>query len=67
MSVTSGGTALKPLSSGGRSASSAGSAGIVMTFRVLHSPVPFRALRSRYHRKIELDRSSSEITTPTKP
>ena len=67
MSVTSGGTALKPLSSGGRSASSAGTAGMVITFRVRHSPFPFRAVRSRYQMNTELERSSSEITTPTKP
>ena len=38
MSVTSGGTALKPCSSGGRSAGSAGSAGISITFRTAHLP-----------------------------
>ena len=36
MSVTSGGTALNPLSSGGRTSGSAGSAGISMTFLTFH-------------------------------
>ncbi len=69
MSVTSGGTALKPWSRGGRSAGSAGSAGIVMIFFTFHSASsgfpPLR--RSRYHTQIEDERSSSEITTPAKP
>ena len=37
MSVTSGGTALNPLSSGGRASGSAGSAGISITLRTFHS------------------------------
>src|SRR5678815_630708 len=39
MSVTSGGTALKPCSSGGSTDGSAGSAGISMILRVAHFPV----------------------------
>jgi hypothetical protein len=48
---------------GGRSAGSAGSAGISMTFFVFHSP----GLLVQYQRKIELERSARLITTPTKP
>ena len=61
MSVTKGGTALKPLSSGGSWSSSAGSAGIVMTFLTAHLPP------SRYQVQIDDDRSSSDSTQLTKP
>jgi hypothetical protein len=58
MSVTSGGTAPKPFRSGGRSAASAGSAGMVMTFRAFHAPrFPFTIV-SRYQRKIDAERSA---------
>src|SRR5262245_33076400 len=61
MSVTSGGTALKPFSSGGRSASLAGSAGISITFFTAHlSP-------SLYQVQIEEDRFSRLTTQLTKP
>src|SRR5262245_36489 len=61
MSVTSGGTALKPLSSGGRSDASAGSAGMSSTLVTAHAPP------SRCHTQIDDDRSLSDTTTPTKP
>src|SRR5690606_4265321 len=63
MSLTRGGTAAKPWSSGGRVDGSAGSAGISITFRTAQSPVS----RSRYHIQTELDRSARLSTTPTKP
>src|SRR2546428_11501384 len=65
MSDTTGGTALKPFSSGGRSSGSAGSAGISIPLRTAHFPVfpPF----SRYHIQIEDERSFRETTTPTNP
>ena len=52
MSVTSGGTALKPLSTGG-SGPAAGSAGISITLRTAHGR------RSRYQVQIEDERSVS--------
>ena len=61
MSVTSGGTAPNGAITGGRSAASAGSAGIVITFCAAHPPP------SRYHIQIEADRSSTRTTTPTNP
>ena len=67
MSLTSGGTALNPLSSGGRSL------GVRRLGRdldhLLRLPVaPCRCVASsRYHIQIDAERSSSEITTPTKP
>ena len=61
MSVMSGGTALKGFSAGGSRSGSAGSAGTVMTFSAFHSSP------SRNQRHTEPDRSSVEITTPTKP
>src|SRR5205085_589086 len=61
MSVMSGGTALKPCSSGGRVAGSAGSAGISITFLIPHLPL------SRCHSQIDAERSFSETTTPRKP
>src|SRR6478672_334438 len=61
MSVTSGGTAPNPLSNGGSLSASAGSAGISMTFRILHEPP------SRYHAQTDADRSLMLVTTPTKP
>jgi hypothetical protein len=61
MSETSGGTAPKGFSAGGRSSGSAGSAGMVMTLRTAQrSP-------SRCHSHTDPDRSSTLITTPTKP
>lgn len=61
MSVTSGGTAPNGLSSSGRSAGSAGSAGMSITL------VTAQASPSRCHSQIDADRSSTLITTPTKP
>ena len=61
MSVISGGTAANGLSAGGSRSGSAGSAGTVMTFSAFHSSP------SRNQRQIEPDRSSVEMTTPTKP
>ena len=61
MSVTSGGTAPKPCSSGGSSSASAGSAGIVIALRIFQSP------SSRYQCQTEAERSSTETTTPTNP
>src|SRR5271167_1960661 len=61
MSVMSGGTAANGLRAGGRRFGSAGSAGMVMTFSAFHS------CSSRNQRQTEPDRSSVEITTPTKP
>ena len=61
MSVTSGGTAPKPFSTGGRSSGSAGSAGMSMIFLTAHlSP-------SRYQVQIEEERSLRLITQLTKP
>src|SRR5437870_6252127 len=56
MSLTSGGTAPNGCSAGGRSAVSAGSAGIVMTFLT-----PQRS-PSRYHSHTEAERSATLIT-----
>src|SRR6478672_1891427 len=78
MSVTSGGTALNPCSSGGRSLGSAGSAGISMIFLTFHWAEGAEAAEaffppfppcppSLYHTQIDDDRSLSEITTPTNP
>src|SRR5258708_22553351 len=61
MSVTSGGTALKPLSTEGRSSGFAGSAGIEMIFFTAHR------LPSRYQVQIEEDRSFRLMTHLTKP
>src|SRR5215510_11072627 len=61
MSVTSGGTALKPLSTGGRSSGFAGSAGIEMIFFAAH------LLPSRNQVQIEEDRSLRLMTQLTKP
>ena len=61
MSVTSGGTALKPLSSGGSWSGSAASAGISMTFLTAH------LLPSRYQTQIDEDRSFTLMTALTKP
>jgi hypothetical protein len=59
--VTSGGTALKPFSTGGKRSGSAGSAGISMIFLTAHlSP-------SRYQVQIEADKSLRLITALTKP
>src|SRR5215467_16390540 len=61
MSVTSGGHALKPLSTGGSRSGSAGSAGIVMIFLTAHLPP------SRYQVQIDDDRSFRLMTQFTKP
>ena len=63
-SVTNGGTALNPFSSGGSFSGSAGSAGISITFRTLNSPLPF--CLSRYQSQTDAERSFSEVTTPSK-
>jgi len=65
MSVSSGGTALKPCRSGGNWLGSAGSAGISMTFLI--SNFPFELPSARRHNQMELDKSLSDVTTPTKP
>ena len=65
MSVTNGGTALKPFSSGGSFSGSAGSAGISITLRTAH--LPFLPPSSRYHIQMEDERSFRETTTPTNP
>src|SRR6476659_565141 len=57
MSVTSGGTALKPLRSGGRLSGSAGSAGISITLRTAQLPLPL--LPSRNHTQIDDDANES--------
>src|SRR5207245_4771348 len=64
MSVTRGGTALKPLSKGGNCSGSAASAGISITFRTFQELLPFAS--SRYQIQIEEERSFSDVTTPTK-
>src|SRR5688572_19946123 len=56
-----GGTAPKGLRAGGSSSGSAGSAGMVMTL------VAAQRSPSRCHRKMDPDRSSTEMTTPTRP
>ena len=61
MSVMIGGTAANGFSAGGSRSGSAGSAGMVITFSAFHSSP------SRNQRHTEPDRSSVEITTPTKP
>src|SRR5437016_10460799 len=48
MSVTSGGTALKPFSIAGNLSGSAGSAGISITFLISHAPL-LRCQRSEEH------------------
>src|ERR1700678_2594349 len=65
MSVSSGGTALKPCNNGGSWLGSAGSAGISITFVI--SNFPFDSPPGRCHNQIELERSFSDTTTPTKP
>ena len=65
MSVTSGGTAPNPCSSGGRSALSAGSAGMSMIFFASHRLLPFDP--ARCHTQTDAERSLSEVTTPAKP
>src|SRR5205823_3997008 len=65
MSVTNGGTALKPFSNGGSFSGSAGSAGISITLRTAH--FPFFPPSSRNHIQIEDERSLSEMPTLTKP
>src|SRR5208282_3969757 len=69
ISVSSGGTALKPCNSGGNWLGSAGSAGISMTFFTSNFPLepPFDPPSGRCHNQIELERSFSDTTTPTKP
>src|ERR1700690_1011992 len=66
MSVSNGGTALNPCRSGGSWLASAGSAGISMTFFTSNFPFdPF--LFARCHSQMELERSLSDVTTPTNP
>src|SRR5215472_10335049 len=65
MSVTNGGTALKPCSRGGRFAGSAGSAGISITLHTAH--LLFLPPSLRYHIQMEDERSFRETTTPTNP
>ena len=67
MSVTSGGTAPNPCSSGGSFSAAAGSAGMVMTLVAAHrSPSPVAAGFS-CQSQIDADRSSTLTTTPAKP
>src|SRR4029453_4115401 len=61
MSVTSGGTALKSLSSAGNFSGSAASARISITFFKSQAPL------LRCQSQTEADKSLSETTTPTKP
>ena len=61
MSLTSGGTAPKPFSSGGSSAASAGSGGIVAVFFAWNLPP------SRYQVQIDPSRLVVSTTTPRKP
>ena len=61
MSETSGGTAPNGCRAGGRSSASAGSAGMVITLSIAHlSPLGC-------HSHTDADRSSTLMTTPTKP
>src|SRR5579859_1674511 len=62
MSLTSGGTAPNPCSSGGSCSAGAGSAGIVMTLVTAQRP-PSSSCQSQ----IDADRSSRLTTTPTNP
>ena len=61
MSLTSGGTAPNGWSAGGSWSASAGSAGMVIAFSTAHWPP------SRCHSHTDAERSSTLITTPTKP
>src|SRR5436190_24333779 len=61
MSLTSGGTALKPLSSGGKTSGSAGSAGISIILSIPHLPL------SRCQSQMDDERSFSDTTTPRNP
>ena len=61
MSEISGGTAPNGLRAGGSSSGSAGSAGMVMTLLATHRSPSF------CHRKIDPERSSTLMTTPTNP
>src|SRR5215831_10997247 len=61
ISVTSGGTALKSLSSAGSLSGSAGSAGISITFFKPHAPL------LRCQSQTDADKSFVETTTLTKP
>src|SRR5262245_60516845 len=61
MSLTSGGTAPKPLSSGGSTDASAGSGGMVAVFAAWKRPP------SRHQVQIEASRLLVSTTTPTKP
>src|SRR5215471_5242582 len=65
ISVTNGGTALKPFRSGGSLSGSAGSAGISITFRTAH--LLFLPPSSRCHIQMEDEKSFRETTTPTNP
>src|SRR5262249_19468011 len=62
MSEINGGTALKPLSSGGKSSASAGSAGVSIT--LFAAPLP---LLSRYPNQIEPHKSFNHNTPPPNP
>ena len=62
MSVISGGTAPKGFSAGGSRSSSAGSAGIVMTFSTVACPSS-----PRRHIHTDALRSAVDTTTPTNP
>src|SRR5262249_58461435 len=61
MSVTSGGTAPKPCSSGGNCSAGAGSAGVVITLLGAHLPL------GSCPSQIDADRSSTLANTPTNP
>ena len=61
MSLTSGGTAPKGWSAGGNWSASAGSAGMVIAFSIAQRS------SSRCHSHTDAERSSTLITTPTKP
>ena len=65
MSVTSGGTAPKPFSSGGSRSGSAGSAGISITLRIFHCPFPLPP--SRCQSQIGRGEVFQTVTTPTNP
>src|SRR5262245_46550514 len=64
-SVTNGGTALNPFSSGGSNSGSAGSGGISIPSRTLHSPLPF--CLSLCQTQTDAERSFSDVTTPRNP
>src|SRR5262249_19667643 len=67
MSVTKGGTALKPCKNGGSWAGSAGSAGISITFLIAHCSFEPFLLACRYHNQTDAERSFRETTTLANP